>query len=89
MTKQETDDTIYDAEFTESPTSEPETIDSEEGADTDNSLVIADPLKPLSPENTEEGKFGVSIKQVLIVTAVIAALILVALYLRGLQLATV
>lgn len=92
MTKKQTNDTIYDAEFTESSTGELETAEvdnSEDVKDTESSLVIADPLKPLSPTQAEGNGFSGNIKSLLITVAVIAVLLLAALYLRGLQLAAV
>ncbi len=89
MAKKQTDNTIHDAEFTETPAGESEEVENDEATETNNSLVIASPLKPLNLGQAESDSFSISVKSLLITVAVIAVLLLAALYLRGLQLAAV
>jgi hypothetical protein len=78
------DETIYDAEFTEISAEDDPTDTTE---DTEKSLVIADTLKPLDPTQDTDGSSR-SGTQTLVIISVIVLLVLAALYLRGLQLAT-
>lgn len=80
------DEKIYDAEFTETSAEK----ESEDSADsTKNSLVIADTLSPLDPTQDTDSSSGLNTASFLVIIAAIALLILAALYLRGLQLATI
>lgn len=80
------DETIYEADFTET-TADVDTENEEEVEQkTETSLVLADSLKPLDP--TSDTKMSTSVlKAVLIIIALTALLVLAGLYLRGLQLA--
>jgi len=80
------DETIYDAEFTE--TSADDEPDSSSD-DTDKSLVIADTLSPLDPTESADTSAKLNVKSLLLLVGVIALLAIAALYLRGLQLASV
>lgn len=89
MPKKQTEETIYDAEFTESPAEkkEPDQLTSEK--DADKELVTARSSTPADPEQSVSDRGNFTLKNILITLAVIALFTLAALYVRGLQLAAV
>lgn len=89
MPKKQTEETIYDAEFTESSAEERNSGASGTNENANKELVTAKSSTPADPEQSLSSEGNVALKNILITVAAIALFTLAALYVRGLQLTAV